>query len=289
MYFTVHKNAYMYMYMCIHWSLQAITVLNHAGICVSYQTAWKYLEQLTTEAHYQEVIQSGHWQWVFDNLNMHQPVRHEREGYFTMCISYMYIHVHTCIYMYVHVAPTTYKSIMYMYTHTYGTAYVHVHIIRFTMCPTATDRHSSMMNVTPRLAIRLRYLPDWEFDWQDMQPQRSRDTLTISDFLPSEDDASYLKTQATHYIMRILTEEFEQLLHLKRFVPEQRPLHPPKKSEVAPMKVLFKDEKYTSETIDILVKLMEDGNLNGQSQVRHHTHIQVVSIHTHRIGVVSVL
>ena len=31
------------------------------------------------------------------------------------------------------------------------------------------------------------------------------------------------------------------------------------------MEVLFKDEKYTSETIDILVKLMEDRNLHGQS------------------------
>ena len=30
--------------------LQAITVLNHAGVCVSYQTAWKYVQQLTTEA-----------------------------------------------------------------------------------------------------------------------------------------------------------------------------------------------------------------------------------------------
>lgn len=61
--------------------MQAITVLNHAGICVSYQTAWKYLQKLTDEAHYQEVVRSGHWQWVFDNLNMHQPVRHEREGW----------------------------------------------------------------------------------------------------------------------------------------------------------------------------------------------------------------
>ena len=34
--------------------LQAITVLNHAGVCVSYQTAWKYVQQLTTEARYQE-------------------------------------------------------------------------------------------------------------------------------------------------------------------------------------------------------------------------------------------
>ena len=72
--------------------LQAITVLNHAGVCVSYQTAWKYVQQLTTEARYQEAVHSGHWQWVFDNVNMHQRVRHEREGsyktytYLTRCL-----------------------------------------------------------------------------------------------------------------------------------------------------------------------------------------------------------
>lgn len=79
---------------------------------------------------------------------------------------------------------------------------------------TVTDRHSSMMNITSRLAIRLRYFPDWEFDWSDMQPQCSRDALTISDFLPSEEDAAELKTRATHYLMRILTEELEQLSDL---------------------------------------------------------------------------
>ena len=55
-------------------------MLNHAGVCVSNQTAWKYLQLLTTEARYQEVVRSGHWLWVFDNCNMNQHVRHEREG-----------------------------------------------------------------------------------------------------------------------------------------------------------------------------------------------------------------
>ena len=56
------------------------------------------------------------------------------------------------------------------------------------ICLTDTDRHSNVMNLTSRLAIRLRHFPDWVFDWQDMQPQRSRDTLTFSDFLPCEDE-----------------------------------------------------------------------------------------------------
>ena len=34
----------------------------------------------TTEAQYLEVVRGGHWMWVYDNVNIHQKVRHEREG-----------------------------------------------------------------------------------------------------------------------------------------------------------------------------------------------------------------
>ena len=47
---------------------------------MSYTTSWKYLMALTTEAKYQEMIRSGHWMWVYDNLNIHHRVRHERQG-----------------------------------------------------------------------------------------------------------------------------------------------------------------------------------------------------------------
>lgn len=134
-----------------------------------------------------------------------------------------------------------------------------------------TDHHSRMLNITSRLAIRLRYLPDWEFDWSDTQPQRSRESLTISDFLPDEHDAAELKSRAIHYVMRILVQNFKHLQDLAQYAPDEQPFHPPQKAEVAPMKVLFKDEKFTSETIDILSKLLEDGNLQGDYQVRVRT------------------
>ena len=124
-----------------------------------------------------------------------------------------------------------------------------------------------MMNITSRLAIRLRHLPDWECDWYDMKPQRNKESLSISDFLPSEEDAAELEKRATQYLMRFLTEELEALADLKKYAPEQEQVHAPSKTEVVPMKVLFKDEKYTSETIDILTKLMEDGSLKGTCQV----------------------
>ena len=47
---------------------------------MSYQRSWEYLRQLTAEAELLQVVQNGHWLWVYDNVNLHQTVRHEREG-----------------------------------------------------------------------------------------------------------------------------------------------------------------------------------------------------------------
>ena len=60
--------------------MKVITVLSHAGICLSYTATWKYLLQLTEEAQYAEQVRSSHWLWVLDNVNLHQKVRHERQG-----------------------------------------------------------------------------------------------------------------------------------------------------------------------------------------------------------------
>ena len=124
-----------------------------------------------------------------------------------------------------------------------------------------------MLNVTGRLAVRLRNLPDWEIDWSDSSPQRSRQSLGIEDILPTEEDALELKSRATRYMMNFLVTEFPDLAGLRQYVPARVSLHPVHKSEVVPMKVLYKDEKYTSETIDILSQLATDADLCGESQV----------------------
>lgn len=49
---------------------------------MSYTATWDYLRQLTIDANYLEVIRTGHWLWIYDNLNIHLTVRHEREGMF---------------------------------------------------------------------------------------------------------------------------------------------------------------------------------------------------------------
>lgn len=131
-----------------------------------------------------------------------------------------------------------------------------------------------MLNLTSRLAVKIRNLPDFTFDWSDKTPQRPQQSLGISDFLPNDEDASALQQRAVTFVMEFLVTHFKHLRNLKQYVPEKTPLHPPKKSEVIPMKILFKDEKYKSETIDILSQLVTDANLDGSNQVSIQ-HLQV--------------
>ena len=56
---------------------QVMTVLNHAGVCVSYTTAWKYLKKLTVESRYLDIVREEHWIWAYDNLNINLKVHHE--------------------------------------------------------------------------------------------------------------------------------------------------------------------------------------------------------------------
>ena len=117
------------------------------------------------------------------------------------------------------------------------------------------------MNVTARLATRIRYMPDFPFDWSDSQPQRRRQSLTADDYLPSTDDATAIEESGVQYLMGFLADNFDDLTSLRKHVPSIQPIHPPKKSEVVPMKILFKDEKLKTDTIDILSHLLSDANL----------------------------
>ena len=64
-------------------------------------------------------------------------------------------------------------------------------------------------------------------------------------------------------------ETFPNLKHLAAVIPPMEPLHPVVKSEVVPMKILFKDEKYKSATIEILSRLLVDTCLSGNQQVNN--------------------
>lgn len=124
-----------------------------------------------------------------------------------------------------------------------------------------------MLNLTSRLAIKVRYLPNWDFVWSDNKPQKNRQSLTMDDFLPDEEDAITFKERATDYTKRFLVNEFSSLQSLKRILPAVQSLHEVVKTEAVPQKVLFKDEKYIHETIGILSQLIDDANLQGDPQV----------------------
>lgn len=124
-----------------------------------------------------------------------------------------------------------------------------------------------MLNVTARLAVKIDNLPDWDVDWDDITPQRPRSSLTCDHFLPSTDDTDALNEAAVQYIMEFLVEEFDCLHDLKQYVPCRQSPHPVRSPTVAPMPILFRDEKYTAETVEIIRELMADAKLSGNSQV----------------------
>ena len=138
------------------------------------------------------------------------------------------------------------------------------------------------MNATARLAIRIQNYPPFEFSWADNQPQKSRQSLTIADFLPNERDGIVLEERAVRYLMGFLVTHFSSLSELKQHLPQQEQLHPVQKSQVIPMKLLFKDEKYKSETIDILSRLLVDGELKGDNQasVIQYTRTNTIYVYT---------
>ena len=104
------------------------------------------------------MVRTGHWLWIYDSLNIHLKVRHEWEGNFIDAF-----------------LPNN----------------------RFSKALFITlDKHGTMINSTACLAVKIQNLPDWDVDWFDTKPQQSRQALTISDILPSAEDASVLEKRA---------------------------------------------------------------------------------------------
>lgn len=128
------------------------------------------------------------------------------------------------------------------------------------------------MNVTSRLAIKIRHLPDFDYQWSDSHSQRSRQDVVIDDILPSVEDSRILYQRAVDFTKEFLVTHFTTFSDLNQFIPSKSPFHHPVvKSEVIPMKMLMKDEKYTAETIDILTQILLDADLKGEHQVHCRT------------------
>ena len=101
-------------------------------------------------------------------------------------------------------------------------------------------------------------------DWCDNKLQLPRNKLSHTHFLPSEEDA---KLGAVCYTVHdgILGGKFKSLQHLSHLVPARNSPHPVQKSSIVPMKILFRDEKYTAETVEIVSHLLDDAKLSGDN------------------------
>ena len=106
------------------------------------------------------------------------------------------------------------------------------------------DIHPEMMNVTSRLAVQIKYLPQGVVNWSDTHPQKNRGELAVHD-IPSESDGLMMYNRAVDYVMRFMASHFKAFSKFANEVPQLKSPHVVIQSIVAPMKILHKDEKYS--------------------------------------------
>ena len=94
-----------------------------------------------------------------------------------------------------------------------------------------------------------------------------RNNLTLDDILPNVEDGRILIQRAVQYTTQILVEEFPTFINLRHFVAIPDRSSSVYKSRIVPMKLLFRDEKYTNENIQILQQYSRECNLTGSPQV----------------------
>ena len=123
------------------------------------------------------------------------------------------------------------------------------------------DHHSKMLNVTSRLTVKIKRAGGYLLD-----SQRVRSSLSVSDVLPGAEESKIFYDHAVLTVMELLVSEVKSLEGLKQLVPSRTSPHPPS-NQVIPLKLLFHDEKYTSETILILQQFIQDAALDETPQV----------------------
>ena len=64
--------------------------------------------------------------------------------------------------------------------------------------------------------------------------------------------------------MEVMVAVFKSLHDLQPYLPQRESSHPAQKSVVIPMQILFKDEKFKSDMIEILSDLIKDAGLSGE-------------------------
>ena len=127
--------------------------------------------------------------------------------------------------------------------------------------------HNTMMNLTTRIAIAITHLPPFNFTWGDLAPQKPRNSLTLDDLLPSAADGRELFRRASKYVASSLVQQFNSFKALQKLLPRPTTPGTTQKTTIVPLKMLERDEKYTSETIQILQDYRKECVLKGDAQV----------------------
>ena len=73
-----------------------------------------------------------------------------------------------------------------------------------------TGHHSKMLNVTSRLAMKIKHVPE-EMSWTDTACQRIRSSLSVSDVLPGTEEGKIFYDRAVLMVMELLVSEFKSL------------------------------------------------------------------------------
>ena len=118
-----------------------------------------------------------------------------------------------------------------------------------------------MVNITTRLAINIKKLPPFDFNWDDTSPQKPQESMTVDDVLPSEANGDLLFRQAVNYVKHFLVHHFSSLKHLKLGCDKHT--SPTEKSIIVPMPLINREEKFTDETICILHDYVQDYGFCG--------------------------
>lgn len=66
------------------------------------------------------------------------------------------------------------------------------------------DVHNEMKNTTARIAVEIKNLPGYEFDWNDHTPQCPIQSLTEEDILPCENDGVIIYNRMVAYVKNSL-------------------------------------------------------------------------------------
>ena len=99
-------------------------------------------------------------------------------------------------------------------------------------------------------------------------PQGSRSQLTVAGILSDADDSMVLTKQALVFLQHFITSQFDDVHDLQPFLPGTHTPESVEKTEVVPMRLVFRDEKYVTENVAILRDLARDANLTGHHHVR---------------------